>query len=233
MMPKNTSIVTTNLLLNLDAGNTSSYPGSGTTWTDISGNSNNGTLINGPTFNSANGGSIVFDGTNDYVESTPIQPTFFTFNVWFRANGIPSSNDLYGGVLLSFNPQIIGSNLQGFLSYSWANQNIIGIIENNTNTIATSFGSVLRNQIYCATLTYNGSIRSIYINGVLLNSNSYSTNPVHPTTGNINTQIGRWGFTGFERYFNGNIYQTLIYSRALTASEILQNFNATKTKFGL
>ena len=59
-------IVTSGLVLALDAADRNSYPGSGTTWTDLSGNANNGTLTNGPTFNSANGGSIVFDGTNDF-----------------------------------------------------------------------------------------------------------------------------------------------------------------------
>ena len=59
--------VTSGLVLCLDAGNAKSYPGSGTVWTDLSGNGNTGTLINGPTYNSANGGSIVFDGVNDYA----------------------------------------------------------------------------------------------------------------------------------------------------------------------
>ena len=61
-------IITDGLVLYVDAGNTDSYPGSGTTWTDISTNSNNGTLTNGPTFDSGDGGSIVFDGTDDYVD---------------------------------------------------------------------------------------------------------------------------------------------------------------------
>jgi hypothetical protein len=60
-------IVQSGLVLNLDAGVSSSYPGSGTTWTDLSGNGNTGTLTNGPTYNSANGGSLVFDGVDDYV----------------------------------------------------------------------------------------------------------------------------------------------------------------------
>ena len=62
-------IITSGLVLFLDAGNTSSYPGSGTTWTDLSGNGNNGTLTNGPTYTSSNGGAIVFDGINDFVNS--------------------------------------------------------------------------------------------------------------------------------------------------------------------
>ena len=67
----NGKIVTNGLVLSLDAADRNSYPGTGTTWRDMSGNGNNGTLTDGPTFNSNNGGSIVFDGTNDYVALTP------------------------------------------------------------------------------------------------------------------------------------------------------------------
>ena len=82
------SIVRNGLVLYLDAANPKSYPGSGTTWKDLSGNGNNGTLVNGPTFNSANGGSIVFDGTNDYVITTNLlnpttNPNESVF-VWFN-----------------------------------------------------------------------------------------------------------------------------------------------------
>ena len=74
-------IITDGLVIALDAANTKSYPGSGTTWSDLSGNSNNGTLTNGPTFNSGNGGSIVFDGTNDYINTTIINVSnIFTDN---------------------------------------------------------------------------------------------------------------------------------------------------------
>ena len=226
-------IVTDGLVLSLDAGNTKSYQSGSTTWFDKSGNANNGTLVNGPTFSSANGGSIVFDGVNDYAETSPIQPTFFTLSSWFKATGVPSNNDGSGGVLICSNPQLFGGVLQYFLSYSWNQQRIVGLIQNNGNFFFTEDNSVLRNQIYNVILTYNGSDRSIYINGTLSVSNSYSTNPIYPTTGNINTQIGRWGFGSFTRNFNGNIYQTSIYNRALTAQEVEQNYNATKSRFNL
>jgi hypothetical protein len=75
------------LQLYLDAGNASSYPGSGTTWTDLSGNGRNGTLTNGPTYSSANGGSIVFDGTDDFVQCTgSLTVTAATFVTWIRRN---------------------------------------------------------------------------------------------------------------------------------------------------
>ena len=92
-------IVTTNLSMFLDAGNASSYPGTGTAWTDLSGNSRNGTLTNGPTYTSADGGAIVFDGTDDFVQcSGSLTATAATFVIWMRRNGSQVS---YAGILYS------------------------------------------------------------------------------------------------------------------------------------
>ena len=89
--------VTAGLVLNLDAGNAASYPGSGTTWTDLSGNGRNGTLTGGPTYSSADGGSIVFDGTNDFVQcSGSLTATAATFVIWMRRNG---TQDDYDGII--------------------------------------------------------------------------------------------------------------------------------------
>ena len=86
-------IITNGLVLSLDAANNKSYPRSGTTWTDLSGNSNTGTLTNGPSFNDGNQGSIVFDGINDYASLSTTTPTdlqgnpAFTVDGWFKSNG--------------------------------------------------------------------------------------------------------------------------------------------------
>jgi len=102
----NPRIVTDGLVLALDAGNTKSYPGSGTTWTDLSGNGNTGTLTNGPTFDSANGGSIVFDGTNDYVQVTgSITVTSATFITWIKRDGNQTS---WSGLIHSRNGNVVG-----------------------------------------------------------------------------------------------------------------------------
>ena len=92
-------VVQSGLVLNLDAGASTSYPGSGTTWTDLSGNGNNGSLVNGPTFNSSNGGSISFDGSNDEVICTnnaSVQITVGTISAWFNAN---NGNSGYNGII--------------------------------------------------------------------------------------------------------------------------------------
>jgi len=229
------NIVKEGLVLYLDAASGTSYSPytSGTTWRDISGNGNNGTLTNGPTYSSANGGSFVFDGVDDYAQITPIQPTFFTLSVWFKATGIPSSNDLYGGYLIGSNPQLFNNAVQYSLSYSWTSQRITFGVQSNTTPISTADNTVLRNTDYSVITVYNGQQRLIYINSLLIASDNYTTNPIYPTTGNLNTQIGRWGFGEYGRYFNGNIYTAQIYNRALSAQEVLQNYNAQKSRFGL
>ena len=108
------SIVTNGLVLALDAANRKSYPGTGTTWTDISGNGNSGTLVNGPTYSSANGGSIVFDGTNDYVVTSTIT-NYKSLNMWVyldsksaylldARNGSPSGYFWFPGGDANFGP---------------------------------------------------------------------------------------------------------------------------------
>ena len=91
----NSTIVSSGLVLHLDAGNASSYPGSGTTWTDLSGSGNNGTLVNGPTYSSANGGSLSFDGVNDYVSvsnTSQLRPsTELSIGMWIKANSITAT----------------------------------------------------------------------------------------------------------------------------------------------
>ncbi len=228
------NIVTEGLVLYLDAANTRSYPGSGTIWTGLSKNGYKGTLINGPTFDTSNLGSIVFDGTDDYVEANQTSPTFFTLSTWFKATGVPSTNDQTGGCLITSSPQLFGGTLQYGLTYSWLNQRLVFLVQVNVgSTASTPNDTVLRNTIYNATGVYTGTKSRLYVNGILITEINYSSNPVYPTTGNTNTQIGRWGYPGFSRNFKGNIYQTSIYNRALTTEEILQNFNATKSRFGL
>jgi len=98
MLAHSPRIITDGLVLCLDAGNPKSYPGSGTTWTDLSGNGNNGTLTNGPTYNSGNLGSLVFDGVNDYVNLGDLDlPAPFTLSIWFKGNTTQSQQ--YCGLL--------------------------------------------------------------------------------------------------------------------------------------
>jgi hypothetical protein len=227
------NMVTDGLVLYLDAANTKSYVSGSTRWNDISTGGNNGTLTNGPTFSGANGGSIVFDGTNDYVESGKINPTYFTISCWFKVNGVPSNNDDFGGVLVISSPQLFGGFVQYAVAHSWTTQRLNFTVQSNVGYASTPNNSVSGNVIYNVTAIYTGLRNQIYVNGNFVTETVNTTNPSYPTTGNVNVQIGRWGYAGFERYFNGNIYQTSIYNRALSSSEVLQNYNATKGRFGL
>jgi hypothetical protein len=226
------AIVTNGLVLNLDAGFTPSYSRSGTTWYDVS-SSNNGTLTNGPTFNSANDGSIVFDGVDDYVESGIIEPQTLTLCAWFKPTGPPSNNDIAGGTIIVNSPQLTNNAVQYGITYSWLLQRVIFSVQSNTEFLATSDNSVPQNQIHYMVGTFDGTNRKIYINGVNVASDVREVSPIYPTSENRNVQVGRWGYPGYSRVINGNLYSASIYNRALTSDEVLQNFNATKSRFGL
>jgi len=223
------SIVTDGLVFYVDAKNDKSYPGSGTTWSDLMGG-NDGTLTNGPTYDSGNGGSIVFDGVNDYVEAGPIQPAQFTLSCWFKSTGPPSNNDSTGGVLMVSDPQYVSNALPWFIAHSYLDQKIVLIIESNTGTISTASNSASNDQVHFVSATYDGTVASIYLNGQFVIS-ALASNPTYNTSGNTNVQIGRWGFSSYQRSLNGNIYNASIYNRALSAAEITQNYNALKNRF--
>jgi hypothetical protein len=219
-------IIQDGLVLYLDAANTKSYPTTGTTWTDLSRSGNNGTLINGPTFNSANGGSIVFDGSNDYIKppnSTTLQLTNFTLSSWVRIN------------VQNINQYIIDTSTNGSFGFGYSyrikTDNKIRFWAYNANNALDSTTTISPNIWYNILVTYNNTskIQSIYINGVFNVSNTHNSGFVVSTVTNL--RIG--GSLVLGGYINGNIAQTQIYNRALSASEILQNYNATKSRFGL
>lgn len=215
-------IVTNGLVLALDAGSTKSYPGTGNTWFDRSGNRFNGTLTNGPTFNSANGGSIVFDGVDDYVSTNLTCGTSFTWNVWFKTDVLFGSG--YRNILSIKTPNYIlmlmddDTPNMGF----WTSDGLNGE-SLNMNSIST-------NVWYYATLVREGN--SI--------TNGYKTYLNAVSKGSFNT--GTWsssdvlilgGRTDTSQYLDGNIACAQIYNRALTASEILQNFTVQRGRFGI
>ena len=220
------SIVTSGLVLNLDASNVSSYPGSGTSWFDLSGNGNTGTLTNGPTFNSANGGSIVFDGSNDYVSSFPTQISGVgskTVSAWIKINktsrvglaGIRDGGSQTGWVFT------VNRTTYGNLTY----------FHTGGSTLEVAAG-IITNTWYNVCVTYNltSTTAILYLNGVQIGSPSTSFTAITPSS--FKGVVGNED-SAFSDLFSGNIAQTLIYNRALSASEVLQNYNITKAKFGL
>jgi hypothetical protein len=218
-----TSVVTTGLQLYLDAGNASSYPGSGTTWTDLTVNGRNGTLTNGPTYSSDNGGSIVFDGTDDYVQCTgSLTVTAATFVTWIRRNG---NQGQYDGILFSRGT----TNTTG-MDFQVSNQ--IGYTWNGAgNTYGWQSGLVVPDLTWCMIAV---SVTSTAATAYLCQTSGIttSTNTVNHTSSLIDDiKIARDEFS--TRYFNGNIAIAQLYNIALSADQIAQNFAADRGRFGV
>jgi hypothetical protein len=230
------TIVTSGLVLLLDAANTKSYPTTGTTWTDLSGLNNDGTLVNGPTFSREVGGGLVLltaiGGTGSTVDqrvsianSTSLQMTSsLTVDMWFKASGSTQPSP---------SPRLVDKS-NWFLLIGGGTIPATVQISVNTSSgtrSATSTTSIILDNTWInITGTYDGRFTRIYRNGVLNNSSDGGT-----TTDIISTSapVILGDNTTFIRAFNGTIANTKIYNRALSATEILQNYNALKTRFGL
>ena len=218
-------IVTNGLVLCLDAGNVKSYVSGSTSWTDLSPTQKNGILTNGPTFNSSNGGSIVFDGVDDYINSSFAAPASETIIVW--AKSALSAWNQYGWISSARgqNGHIIHPELS-------SRQVTFYIIDQNssfTNIGNTTPSSIIIPHMYV--ISTNGSnSHKCYIDGSLINT---STTAITRTSSPSlqNWYLGRDDTAG--RYGNGNIYCAYRYNRQLSDAEITQNYNATKTRFGL
>jgi len=225
-------IVTDGLVLNLDAGFTPSYSRSGTTWYDVGG-SNNGTLTNGPTFDSANGGSIVFYGTNDYVDcgsNASLDLGSFTQEVWFKPV-IGRRNPILG----DSNSDSSDSRHSMWLELYNNNKFILIFGDGSKFGDVFSLTTVSSNNIICVSCVRNNTNKTVqfYINGTgesvqpWANQSTIGT-PV--TLGIYSLWIG--GSNGYGN-MKDNIYNVRIYNRTLSAAEILQNYNAQKGRFGL
>jgi hypothetical protein len=230
ILDSNQKIVSNGLVLNLDAAQKRSYPGSGTTWTDLSGNANNGTLTNGPTFDSANGGSISFDGTNDFVSNASRSVTAFPFtiNVFAKTSNTSSTfRDFFSITNTSNDQEFINIQLTSTQKLAFAVRTV-NFTQQNTATTLDSYNDGLWHMFTGVAVTY-GNL-SIYVDGVF-EASSTTTNYSFPNT---NTQtISGLRRTTTSNYFPGNISSIQVYNRALSATEILQNYNAVKSRFGL
>ena len=229
------NIVKNGLVLYLDAGSPNSYYGGrGTVWKDVSGNGNNGTLTNGPTFNSGNGGSIVFDGIDDRVSRNGSINTGqnFTLNAWIY-------------------PTLLGTTRRAVASssYNYTSQNGWLFCTAGFNVNNTFFFSAGRDQAYRVAAVNTLSLNQwVYISAVCQNGggsiNLYkngietpyartllSTNALTYTYPQFS--VGFRDSAGTSDPYTGNISVVQIYNRALSATEVLQNFNATRARFGI
>ena len=211
-------LVKDGLVLALDAGRTLSYPGSGTTWTDLSGNGNTGTLTNGPTYSSANGGSLVFDGVNDRVDVlNPGISQTFTVSAWVNCSNVASSNNIVSKNGPYF-MRIVNSKVRFNVLTSVGSW----LFQNGTTTLSNNIW-------YNFSMTYDSSFFKGYINSNL----EFNTAKTGSISTNNGLHIGYTPAAGEQAGFNGNIAQVSIYNRALTAQEIQQNFNATRGRYGI
>jgi hypothetical protein len=246
-------IVTNGLLLHLDAGNSSSYIGSGTLWSDLSGNNAPSTLINGVGYSSSNGGYLTLDGVNDYINGTNNSLYNFTDNTkdlpftmtgWLYKSTnstfyIVNKGDDGGASQEAYAISIDSSNKIDVRLYDFTGSKQIYKISDNAINI---------NQWYNYAVTYTGSSGNnptayndinIYINGVLQSASTSGNFGGYSIMRILNSLtslwIGSFGSTGLYSYTqsNGRISQQMIYNRVLTQSEITQNFNALKTRYGL
>jgi hypothetical protein len=233
-------IIENGLVLCLDAASRQSYAGSGTVWRDLAG-SNNGALTNGPTFSSANGGSVVFDGVDDFVNLGNILKFTRTqeasISVWFSISSFSNVNFLIarrstGGNRTDYALAIKNSNT---VSYLFDDDARTGINGGNPTfydwQVPTLYIGLWYN--FTINLLNNGSWGRVtgFFNGQFLNSqdgphDDYVSNELVLGRNQIVT-------VGPPIYFNGKISKVSIYNRALTPIEILQNYNATKGRFSL
>lgn len=230
-------IVTSGLVLNLDAGFTPSYPTTGTTWYDLSGNGNNGTLTNGPTFSSGNNGSILFDGVDDYVDCgnpSVLRPSTFTSITWIYNT---DSDGRQQGIFCSYSELMVA----GFFYQIWNSPHKVRyVLGANTGggagvyTDITGSTTINLNTWYQIVVTYDGTTMKSYVNGTL----DINTNPGNGLGYDaVNNKVIIGGTytksSGVVSRFKGNISNSFMYNRSLSAAEVLQNFNAQKSRFGL
>ena len=219
------NIVTSGLILNLDAAYTPSFPKNGTTWTDLSGFNNPGTLVNGPSYSSIGGGSIGFDGSNDYVSILNNTTVSFTIGCWINTTATS-----YTGTQGYEGNGIVWSDVSGV-----ANDFVLSILNNkaswftgdNTTTI-NSTTTINTGSWFYITVVKNGtnSTKQLFINGTLESTGTSGTSLL---TANPNIRIG--GNTLDGKYFNGKISQVKIYNKVLSSTEILQNYYAGLQRF--
>jgi len=241
-------IVTSGLSLNLDAGLVSSYPRTGNTWYDLSGN-NNGTLVNGFSYDTTNYGSLIFDGISDYVtitssyshlSSSSIETVIYVSS--FQPSGITSIGGYDVNNASTFSLSVAGMI---YLDNSTHKINASVITQTQTYRVVTSSTIITTGKYYHIIFTKDtiNGLMQLYINSISESTNTFdaATYSKWPASGGVDVgsdtiQISytqssntNWNY----RYFNGKIPIFRLYNRILSSTEVSQNYNAVKGRFGL
>lgn len=231
------SIVNKNLMLHVDAGNINSYPGSGTTWYDLSGFDRHGTLNNSPSFNTIAGGALTFNASNTYISLGNLGTigNYQTIEVWFYSTSVTNylnicdmNYNTYYPNQGNAGPRLEQSSAASLNSgWVWSGNTSNNSLYQGQTTAYTLYANNWYNAVY---VNNNGTVNT-YLNNTLITSNQSSAYGFVTTYGDAN--IGRGFSLAGNRYFGGYISIFRIYGRALTTSEVLQNYNAQKGRFGL
>lgn len=237
------SIVTDSLALYVDAANAKSYPGSGTTCTDLSGNGRTTTLNAGPTYNSQNGGQFVLDGVDDYLSFASPSPmagtSLFTFEIWINFTTISGNfGSTNKAAMLLAGGTSFGTGQPEMFVLSSDNTSTTPNIINfgrggggTTGTCQFNVSSLITNGNWYQIVLVRDSASSqvVYINGKSIGTGTVSTSFTDGQT-DIGGLHGNSGYSGFTA---GKVANVKIYNRALTSNEVLQNFNALRGRFGV
>lgn len=221
----NSSIVTNGLVLCVDAGNPRSYPGTGTAWNDATSSGYNFTLTNGPAYSSSNLGFFTFDAVNDIATAgynTALDTQTPSVEVWVKTNSLNQNGFWFekGAVNTQY------SLFQEGLAIQWR-MNIGGVT--NLSTASSYISTSAWAQVVG---TYTSGTRVLYVNGVAVNSDSQTGTIATNSSG---MSIGAYGGnSGSNAYwYNGALSICRVYNKALSATEVLQNFNATRGRYGI
>jgi len=219
-------IVTNGLVLYLDAANSRSYTSGSTAWRDLSTAQLSGSLINGPGFSTDNGGAITFDAVNDYVQisdNANLRSSNGTYSVWFNCTGVASGSSTNSSVL--FKADIVGSN-NGYIILAQASQVVVSIKDATTGYTLGGYSNT--GWTNATLVNSSGTSFSFYLNGRL--RATQATSPVTITSEPMRLGIG---LDTFWANFQGSISNVSIYNRALSATEVQQNYNSLKSRFQL
>lgn len=221
------TFVTSGLVMHVDAGNTASYPGSGATWTDLAGNATGGQLVGSPTFNSANGGFLAFNGSSTYARfqnSTALDTQTPTVEVWVKPNDVNQAG-------FFFEKGALNTQYSLFLYSGALYWRIIGA--SDLTPAVTTVGLNTTQWHHLAATYASGTGRRIYANGALVASDSLASTV---NTNNGGMSIGAYdgynGASGRSYFLNGGLAVCRIYNRALSLAEVQQNYDFQKTRFG-
>jgi len=230
-------VVTNSLVMSLDAANTVS----GSTWSDISGNSNNATLVNSPTYTASDGGAVIFNGSSHYIRSPDLisaigSPDTFSVGVWVYPT--------LGGNVMS----VSSTNTVPFSSYHFSSIAILnsfgqphpyfGVWNGSGITSVTGGAAGSYNTWYHLAITYNAATSTLagYVNGASVGTQSVTyDSPSDAAASSHYLVFGAPDITnmGNGNYFPGRMGEIRVYSAALTSADVLNNYNETKSRYGL